>query len=161
MGMLSNMPIAVFVAFKHNVGNPSFTVNDHKYISHINDTAAPANNVKILELQLRLNNQQYPNDKVEIDSPVQDIHRAYEMYENMCAQFGVFPQFNKNDFQTIYPIFCFDLSAQDENLAKNGVALQLYIKKSSNVPLTAYALILEQHTHIVQVNGGNKMTRVN
>lgn len=150
------MPIAIFVVFKYNVDNPSFTHNDHKYISY----KTGANAVTIKELQVRLNHVQYPNDKVEIDATQQDIHRAYEMYEDMSVKFGVTPQFNKEDFQTIYPIFCFDLTAQDEYLAKSGVNIQLYIKKSTNVALTAYALILEQSKNVIKVTSGNQMTRV-
>ncbi|PAA48909.1 hypothetical protein BOX15_Mlig029656g2 [Macrostomum lignano] len=153
---ISNMPLAIFVAFKYDVNNPSYIVNDHKYVSY----KTGANSVKITQLQVRLNQVMYPNDYVEIDPVAQDIHRAYEMYEDICSRFGVTPPFNKQDFLTIYPIFCFDLTAQDEFLVKSGVNIQLFIKKSTNVELTAFALILEQTKNVIKVTSEYQMTRV-
>ena len=51
------------------------------------------------------------------------------------------------------------LSAQDENLVKIGVNIQLVIKKSSAEPLNAYCLILEEASYIIKVING-QMTRI-
>ena len=65
------------------------------------------------------------------------------MNESVRKVFGVEPPLNPNNFRNLYTLYSFDLSAQDENLVKNGVNIQLVIKKSSAEPLNAYCLILE------------------
>ena len=168
---ISNMPHAVFVVFKHNANLPSLRENNSKFISSLSqqaevaevapDSAIPARQeVIIKELQLRLNQVHYPNDRIRINATKQDFNKAHKMYEDICVRFGVLPSLSKQDFQTLYPIFCFDLTAQDEHLVKTGVNIQLDIEKSSNEPLTAYALILVQTKKVIRVNSGNQMSRV-
>ena len=81
------------------------------------------------------------------------------MYESVRKVFGVEPLLNPNNFRNLYTLYYFDLSAQDENLVKNGVNVQLVIKKSSAEPLNAYCLILEDTSYVIKVING-QMTRI-
>ena len=74
-----------------------------------------------------------------------------------AKSFGVEPPLTPNDFRNLYTLFCFNLSAHDENLVKNGVNIQLVIKKSSAEPLNAYCLILEDTSYLIKVINGQMM----
>ena len=47
------------------------------------------------------------------------------MYESVCKVFSIELPLNPNDFRNLYMLYCFDLSAQDKNLVKNGINIQL------------------------------------
>ena len=88
-----------------------------------------------------------------------NVLESYNAYSEICKVFGSEPQLKPIDFRNLYPIYCFDLSAQDENLVKNGIQIQLEIKKSSSESLTAYCLILEDISHVIKVINC-QMTRI-
>ena len=83
-----------------------------------------------------------------------NVFESYNAYSEISKVFENEPQLNPIDFRNLYPIYCFDLSTPDENLVKNGIQIQLDIKKSSSESLTAYCLILEDTLHVI--NQGNQ-----
>ncbi|ESO94423.1 hypothetical protein LOTGIDRAFT_175421 [Lottia gigantea] len=72
----------------------------------------------IRKVQVRLNNDNYPNQPLTINPSMKDYNELYRNYKNMCELFGNSPQFEYVDFALNHPIFCFDLSAHQEDLSK-------------------------------------------
>ena len=132
----------------------ALTNNNNRYwIKDAND--------RILQLQVRLNNENYPNNPLTIEPNVFDYNELYRNYKDMCEHFGNIPQVNFNDFINNYPIFCIDLSAHPEDIFKTGVQLSVYVKKhSSNAAhsIRAFCLILEEAELSRSFNNG--ITRI-
>jgi hypothetical protein len=156
---ISNTPRFLFVMFKPTNLNQAFDVNNSCFPSHVPVGEGVTNAVQITSLQVKLNQARYPLDAVIQNPQNFNVFEAYIQYESMCKVFGIEPPLNPIDFKKLYTLYCFDLSAQDENLVKNGVNIQLAIKKSSAEPLSAYCLILEDASHIIKVLNG-QMTRI-
>ena len=157
---VTNTPRFLFVAFKPTGLNSAFDVNNSLFTGYQTAGEGIAAAVKITDLQVKLNQSRYPLDPMIQDPEHFNIFESYNAYSEICKVFGVAdPQLNPIEYRTLYPIYCFDLSAQDENLVKNGIQIQLEIRKSSAESLTAYCLILEDTSHIIKVVNG-QMTRI-
>ena len=156
---VSNTPRYLLLAFKATGKNKSFNVDNSTYVSYAENEDGVGAAVKITDVQVTLNQLRYPMDPIKLDSEKSNIFDAYEYYEEMCRNFGHSPMLNTYDYANLYPIFCFDLSAQDENLTKNGVNIQIHIEKSHAESLTAYCLILEDCSYNIKLLNG-QMTRV-
>ncbi|ESO88611.1 hypothetical protein LOTGIDRAFT_165395 [Lottia gigantea] len=83
--------------------------------------------------QVRLNNDNYPNQLLTINPTTKDYNELYRNYKNMCELFGNSPQFEYVDFAINHPIFCFDLSAYQEDLFKTGVNINIHIEKTQDI----------------------------
>lgn len=112
----------------------------------------------IKRIQVRLNNENYPNQPLTIKPQEKDFNEMYRNYKNMSELFGNVPQFNYIDFVFNYPIFCFDLSAHKEDLFKTGVQLSVYIEKTAG-DMTGYCLLMEEARHIIKIME-RKMIRI-
>ena len=156
---VTNTPRFLFVAFKLTGLNTAFDVNNSLFTGYQDARDGVGSAVKITDLQVKLNQTRYPLDPMIQDPECFNVFESYNMYSEICKVFGTEPQLNPIDFRSLYPIYCFDLSAQDENLVKNGIQIQLEIKKSSSESLTAYCLILEDTSHVIKVING-QMTRI-
>lgn len=156
---ISNQPRYLFLAFKPTEKHKAFTVNNSLYVSYQGAGTGVTNAVQITDLQVKLNQTRYPLDPIKLNAAHYNIFEAYNSYEEICKGFGAEPQLDPIDYRNLYPIYCFDLSAQDENLVKNGVNIQISIKKSHAESLTAYCLILEDTSHVIKVIGG-QMSRI-
>ncbi|ESO98150.1 hypothetical protein LOTGIDRAFT_174326 [Lottia gigantea] len=95
----------------------SQTNNNNVFRVAMNQTQDPI----IHKVQVRLNNDNYPNQPLTINPTTKDYDELYRNYKNMCELFGNPPQPEYVDFALNHPIFCFDLSAQQEDLFKTGV----------------------------------------
>ncbi|ESO93410.1 hypothetical protein LOTGIDRAFT_161982 [Lottia gigantea] len=84
----------------------------------------------IHKVQVRLNNDNYPNQPLTINPTTKDYNELYRNYKNMCELFGNLPQFEYVDFALNHPIFCFDLSAHQEDFFKTGVNINIHIEKT-------------------------------
>ena len=156
---ISNTPRFLFIMFKPTNLNHAFDVNNSLFPSFVRACDGVINSIQIISLQIKLNQAKYPLDSVILNLQHSNIFEAYIMYESVCKVLGIEPPLNPNDFRNLYTLHCFDLSAQDENLVKNGVNIQLVIKKSSAEPLNAYCLILEDASYIIKVINGQR-TRI-
>ena len=156
---ISNTPRFLFVMFKPTNLNQAFDVNNSLFPSHVPAGKGVTNAVQITSLQVKLNQARYPLDPITLNSEHYNVFEPYISYEAVCKVFGIAPPLNPIDFKKLYTLHCFDLSAQDENLVKNGVNIQLTLKKSTAEPLSAYCLILEDASHIIKVING-QMTRI-
>ncbi|ESP03497.1 hypothetical protein LOTGIDRAFT_171435 [Lottia gigantea] len=100
----------------------SQTNNNNIFRVATNQTQDPI----IHKVQVRLNNDNYPNQPLIIN-PQRIIMNCIETIKNMCELFGNPPQFEYVDFALNHPIFCFDLSAHQEDLFKTGVNINIHI----------------------------------
>ena len=117
-----------------------------------------ANDPKINKVQIRLNNDNYPNQPLTINPTAKDYNELYRNYKNMSELFGNIPQFEYADFSRNYPIFCFDLSAHQEDLFKTGVSINIYIEKTQG-DVTGYCLLLEEAKHLIKI-ADRRMVRI-
>ncbi|ESP02113.1 hypothetical protein LOTGIDRAFT_157261 [Lottia gigantea] len=104
----------------------SQTNNNNVFRVAMNQTQDPL----IHKVQVRLNNDNYPNQPLTINPTTKDYNELYRNYKNMCELFGNLLQFEYVDFALNHPIFCFDLSAHQEDLFKTGVNINIHIEKT-------------------------------
>ena len=143
----SNTPRYLFLAFKDNKA-PEFERNDSLF--HLST---------IRSAQVLLNQSRYPIDPIRLDITRNYFSEAYNAYKNVCRDFAVTEPLNPNDWRNLYPIFCFDLSAQNADIKRNGCDVTINIEKTGSDSLTAYAVVLEDTYHEIEVLKGS-MTRV-
>ena len=144
----SNTPRYLFLAFKQNIA-PDFDDNDCLF--YLKD---------IQSVQVLLNQSRYPIDPIRVDLTRNYFSEAYNVYKNVCRDFGIKVQLTPENWRNLYPIFCFDLSAQQEDLKKNGCDVTITIEKKGTDSLTAYAVVMEDTYHEIEVLNG-RMVRVN
>ena len=126
---ISNTPRFILAMFKPTNLNQAFDINNSLFPSFVRVGDGVTNGVQIISLQVKLNQPKYPLDSVTLNSQNFNVFEAYIMYESVCKVFGVEPPLNLYCIRNLYTFYCFNLSAQDENLVKNGVNIQLVIKK--------------------------------
>ena len=119
VALLKNRPKFILLGFKDS--DISFTKNNSKFIQ---DNGA---NNKFKSLRVKLNNSNYPMNKMQFDIATNNQIEPYLAYVNLCKEFKNKPQLNMLDFQNLYSVFCFDVSAQDEKLIINGCNLIIEI----------------------------------
>ena len=111
---------------------------------------------KIKSLKLQLNGMYYPISGMKFNFEENNIAEPYYAYIQACKTQGVEPQLSLLDF-LLYPIFCFDTSAQPESLKSHGINLTLKIEKDSTVKLEGFALILEDSYFKIDVGNGTML----
>ncbi|ESO99310.1 hypothetical protein LOTGIDRAFT_158390 [Lottia gigantea] len=132
----------------------SQTNNNNVFRVAMNQTQNPL----IHNVQVRLNNDNYPNQPLTINPTTKDYNELYRNYKNMCELFGNLPQFEYVDFALNHPIFCFDLSAHQEDLFKTGVNINIHIEKTQG-DVTGYCLLLEEAKHLIKI-ADRRMIRI-
>ena len=149
---LMNNPRFVFIAFKDNTNADSILRNNSKFVSF-----GAADDHFIKSLQLIIDNVRYPIEPIKInegtDNTSRNIYSAFDLYEKMTQKFGNISPLDIHDFDKLATIFCFDLSASEELLKKNGVNVKLIIEKS-NFPCQAYAMYLEDNIYSLDYKKG-------
>ncbi|ESO85509.1 hypothetical protein LOTGIDRAFT_154996 [Lottia gigantea] len=123
----------LMVGFK-NLPDPQ-TNNNNIFRVATNQTQDPI----IHKVQVRFNNDNYPNQPLTINPTTKDYNELYRNYKNMCELFGNPPQFEYVDFALNHPIFCFDLSAHQEDVFKTGVNINIHIEKTQGDVTAAVA----------------------
>lgn len=116
---------------------------------------------KLKKLQIMLNQTPYPIYPMEFK--LDDDHKIYSdafiAYKEMCKTFGVSNQLNAREFNDLYPIYCFDLTAFPEKTIPSGVNVTLKIEKGDNTKLLAYCLVLTEEHKIIE-NTQGRMNRI-
>ncbi|ESP03545.1 hypothetical protein LOTGIDRAFT_171339 [Lottia gigantea] len=112
----------------------------------------------IRKVQVRLKNDNYPNQPLTINPSTKDYNELYRNYKIMCELFGNSPQFEYVDFAINHPIFCFDLSAHQEELFKTGVNINIHIEKTQG-DVTGYCLLLKEAKHLIKISD-RRMIRI-
>ena len=144
----SNTPRYMLLAFQKNE-TPNFEKNNSLF--HFET---------IRSLQISLNQTRYPIDPLKFDNANNQFMEGYDAYRNLCEAFGVNPQLTPNDWKNLFPIFCFDLSAQSEDIIKNGCDVTINIEKNnSTTSLMAYGLLLEDVEYSIEILNG-RMVRI-
>ena len=67
-------------------------------------------------------------------------------------------QLNLKDFQNLYSIFCFDVSAQDAQITSNICDLTLLITKDEGLKVKGYCVILEEKRAKINLVDGKMIT---
>ena len=116
-------------------------------------------NSYISRLTIKLGTANYSEDGLELNPKIWCVQEAYGYYIEMCKTFGVEPQLNLKDFKDLYPIFCFDVSAQKQKADTETINIQLKVEKVGNIPVRGYALILEDTQHKI-ITKDRKMIRI-
>ena len=104
-----------------------------------------------------MDNVRYPIEPIRInegkDNTARNIYPAFDLYERMTNKFGNISPLDIHDFDNLATIFCFDLSASEELLKKNGVNVKLIIEKN-NFPCQAFAFYLEDNVYSIDYKKG-------
>ena len=145
---LMNNPRYVFVVFKDTANTESILHNNSKFINH-----KDADNY-IKSLQLVVDNVRYPIEPIVInDGASRNIYPAFDRFEQIAHKFGNITPLDIHDFDNLASIFCFDLSASEELLKKNGINVKLIIEKKG-FPCQAFAMYLEDNTYSIDYKKG-------
>ncbi|ESO91212.1 hypothetical protein LOTGIDRAFT_153644 [Lottia gigantea] len=112
----------------------------------------------IHKVHVRLNNENYPTQPLTITPTTKDYNELYRNYKNMCELFGNPPQLEYVDFALNHPIFCFDLSAHQEDLFNTGVNINIHIEKTQG-DVTGYCLLMEEAKHLIKISD-RRMIRI-
>ena len=148
---VSNTPRFLFLALQKDEP-ASFQSNNTRFFLW-----DPAD--EITSIQVLLNQTRYPIDPMRFDRTTNNYLEGYDAYRNACKKFGTSPQLSPLEWRNIYPIFCFDLTAQNEDIIKNGCDLTIKIIKKNNVKFRVYAVTLLDAKHFIELNDG-RMVRV-
>jgi hypothetical protein len=97
---------------------------------------------KIRSLQIRINGQLYPIQPMKFNFEQGDVAEPYLAYIESCYAFNYEPQLNIVEFRDLYPVFCFNTSAQNEIL-KNGNEAFVLIEKEGNDLVEIFTCCLE------------------
>ena len=137
-------PIYIFVAFQNEVES-KFETNNSLF-----------NQNKIKSLKIQVNNSFYPLNPIDISTSRNQLF--YLDYIKACKYFRNKPQLSLLDFRNLYSIFCFDVSAQAENLCINGADITLHIVKENNYEGNCITIILAEKFMELKIKSGKMMT---
>ena len=150
-------PRYLFLAFQP-ADPPSFEENNSLFFLRDNKRKVGGKTVidEINSLQVLINQTLYPLYPLKINIGSKNIFsEGFEAYVEMCKNFGTSPQLNPKDWRDLYPIFCFDLSSQSEDIAKNGCDITIEMEKNrSDLKLKAHAVLLVETENKIEVNNG-------
>jgi len=145
---LMNNPRYLFVVFQDTTAADDILQNNSKFVSYKDGT----NYIK--NLQLHVDNVRYPVEPIIVhDGTERNKYDAYDLYVKMCNNFGNICPMDIDDFNDLACIFCFDLSASEELLKKNGINVKLIIEKTL-FPCRVYALYLEDNIYSLNYKTG-------
>ena len=88
-----------------------------------------------------MNQSRYPIDPIRVDLLRNYFSEAYNAYQNVCRDFGMLERLKPEDWRNLYPIFCLDLSAQNEDLKKKNCDVTINIEKKATKSVIAYAVV--------------------
>jgi hypothetical protein len=116
-------------------------------------------NAGVTEMSLRVNGKQHPAEAFACDFTTpggEDHSRVYMSlmsYMNKSYNFDTGAIVNYSSFASLYPIFCFDLTALDENVFMNPIELQLRATVSDlATPYHFHAVVVSEKSVILKVD---------
>lgn len=159
-----NKPIKVFIVFR----------TSRQYANGGDQSAANPmlfKHMNITNINLRINSMQFPKEEFRCDFTLNDDWvRVYMQYlqvsgKTFDTEGGGF-SICYDEFSTLYPIFCFDLSKQDPQIWANvtQAELELRYRRSAeyaapdNTNFRIYAII--EFEKSIQLNGADNRLRV-
>ena len=152
---LMNNPRFLFIVFKDRANLDNILHNNSKFVNYKD------NDNYIKSLQLVVDNVRYPIEPILInDGTSKNIYPAFDRFERLAHKFGNITPLDIHDFDNLASIFCFDLSASEELLKKNGVNVKLIIEKKG-FPCQAYALYLEDNLYSIDYKKGLITSEIN
>ena len=156
---ISNTPRFLFVGIKKM--EDSFERNNSKFISTYKyKDGGVDKDGEIKSIQVMLNQERYPIDPMRFDIANNNYFEGYKAYKSVCDLFGNDAQLSPLDWRNLYSIFCFDLTAQNEDLVKNGCDVTIKIEKTEGQEaFKAYAVALADSSYRIQVANG-RMSKI-
>ena len=105
---------------------------------------------RLKNVQIQIDNQYYPpKTSLNIDPDTKNINDLIDNYHKVASS----PyQYTNEEFQNIHGVICFDLSAQNENKARDGLKSVIILEKTGAQALNLYALLLEEHKQVIQID---------
>ena len=103
---------------------------------------------------MKLNNVYYPQNQMNFDSDKNDLVLPYNSYINMSRQYTNSSCLSLMDFKNSFPIFCFDVNAQDDALLSSNCMITIEIKKDTNFKATCYTLVMEENLKQIKLKDG-------
>ena len=121
---VSGIPRRMYVVFQN-----ATRVNEQTQNNMVFD------NLNLDEIYVRLNSVKFPEYPYEIDFGVtdaleEDYGRVYNAYLKACRadhSEDCVPAVSYREFKELYPIFCFDMTAQTESIFKNNSNIQIKV----------------------------------
>ena len=141
---LSSRPRFLILGFKSS--EIKYTENNSKFIQE-------KDGKRLTSLQIELKNVFYPIIPMKFDITKNDNVLPYKYYISMCKVFGNDPQLNLRDFMNLYSIFCFDFTAQDDEVT-NGYQVTIHIQKDTTFKAKCYCVILEEKKSTILIQSG-------
>jgi len=161
---IGSKPTKVYIVFRHqNQYNSA--------LSQLSNNPMVFQHMNITNINLRVNSLQFPQQEYEADFTVNNSWvRLYCAYLQCAGKYfdmeGGGVPISYDDFGTLYPIFCFDLSKQDPQIWANitTAELELRFRRSgelpapNNVNYTIYAVI--EFEKKIEISGADNRMRV-
>ena len=123
-------PQMIWVGFQAISSTVNQTVNHALYT-----------NQNVQSMYIRLNNTQVPVNAIEANWNENDPGFFYEMQKHMRANYLQYPARYTNgnmltpaNFNTLYSLYCFDVSKQELTLGSNNVTCDLHVKFRAGAP---------------------------
>ena len=113
---------------------------------------------RITNIQVQVKDVYYPVNPLEFDITKNKEVLPYSYYINVCNLFSNSTQLNILDWQNLYSIFCFDLTAQ-ENEIVNQYPITIHVKKDPEFKPVIYVVALEEKLNKINIIDG-KMANV-
>ena len=69
------------------------------------------------------------------------------------------PEISPTEYQTAYPLYCFDTSYQEGRISGNTISINIHFKFSKMIPANtnAYVITFRERVMSITTKGGNKM----
>lgn len=116
----------------------------------------------IQDVNLSLNTERYPYEKLDLNFGEQQYSTAYSMYTKFqesyynCHRRDISPFLTYNEFNTM-PLFVFDCSRQNESIKSSMVDIRLEITARENFPENTAVYCLIIHDNVVTYNPFNNI----
>ena len=124
-------------------------------------------NLKVNNIYAMLNSMRYPTADYNISFPSQKNSRAYGDAAEFRSKFFNMnelisnPNFTPAEYQTLYPLFLFDVSKQSEKLKYSTTDIQIKMFFNLRVPLGTQAFAVTISDRLINFQSdGNKMSVV-
>ena len=130
-----------------------------------NQTTNPAifDHVRVRDISCTINSVKYPRTDYKIEFPKYQFGRAYGDAASFRTKFYNMnelisnPNFTPLEYNSLYPLFVFDVSKQSERLKYSTSDIQIDIDFEENVPAntTGYTVLISDRSAHFESNGRN------
>lgn len=153
----SHRPVRMFVIFQY-LNRYNDQTKNNMIFDHLN----------IDRIHCRIGSQQFPKEEYQCnfnDGTEEDISRLYNAYLHMGNNINDLDSGASlcySDFKNLYPIFCFDLKAQDNQIWRNVTEIDIQLRVHFRDALTSDArgIALIEFERQIRIKGANQRLAV-